>query len=207
MSRYTEQEDDITFSEPILAKKAVRMGVSFAEKTEWEVKNKDKWTEEQRLSMQPLLGQKVDACKLTLQISDDSVQTEHADAKPRLTIEDQFNIEPYPYPDAKTGAIKKLGRQKLFELEGALGFDPVFKQNGEIVAPFITRTGNKVAPKGEGVKRVLNPDFFDTYFDNLGNPIMSNWEGKVIYADVEVETSEQYGAKNIIKRYVKAPQV
>ncbi len=194
MSKYTEEQDDIQFSEPILAQKGVRLGISFAEKTEWEAKTAGIKN-----------GNKFDACKLTLTISDDSVKTEHADAKPRLTIEDQFNIEAFTYEDKKTGEVKKLGKTKLYQLEQAFGFDPIFKVNGTIVPPFITKNGNKVAPKIEGVKRVINPDFFDAYFTQDGNPVVDNWIGKTVYADVIVELSEQFGNKNAIGRYVKAP--
>lgn len=192
MSKYTEEADDVQFSEPIIAQKGVRLGIQFVEKTEW--KNKHD-------------GQSYDACKLTTIISDDSVKTEHADAKPKLTIEDQFNIVQYPYLDKKSGEMKKLGKTKLYQLEQAFGFDPCFQVNGQPVEPFITRNGNKVAPKIEGVKRVINKDFFDAYFDSNGNPKVDNWIGKTIYADVEVETSEQFGSKNVVSRYVKAPAI
>jgi len=196
MSKYTEELDDIQFSEPILAQEGVRLGVSFAKKIQWEAKTNGIKN-----------GFKFDACKLTLTISDDSIRTEHADAKPRLTIEDQFNIEAFPYEDKKTGAVKKLGKTKLYQLEQAFGFEPVFKVNGEVVPPFITKSGNKVAPKIEGVKRVINPDFMDNYFSSEGVPNMNNWENKVIYADIELEESEKFGAKNVIAKYVKAPVI
>ena len=194
MSRGLEEQDSVQFSEPILAQKGVRLGVSFAEYTQWEAKTGDLKN-----------GQKYDACKLTLTISDDSVKTEHADAKPRMTIEDQFNVVQFPYEDKKTGEPRILGRTKLYQLEEVFGFEPVFKVNGQIVAPFITRTGRKVAPKLEGVKRVINPDFYNAYFNSEDKPIVDNWAGKVIYADVDVEKSEQYGDKNKITKYVKAP--
>ena len=191
MSIYTEEQDDVQFSEPILAQKGVQLKVAFVEKTSW--KNK-------------IDGQAYDACKLTLTIAEpSSVRTEHADAKPKLTIEDQFNIVSYPYTDKKTGEKKSLGRTKLYQLEQAFGFDPVFKVNGQVVAPFVTKAGNKVAPKIEGVKRSLNPDFFDAYFDGSGSPRVDNFVDKIIYADIEVERSEQYGNKNVIARYVKEP--
>ena len=187
---YTEQEDDVQFSEPILAQKGVKLKVAFVEKTAW--KNK-------------IDGQPYDAIKLTLTIDDSSVRTEHSDAKPKLTIEDQFNIVQYPYIDKKTGETKKLGKTKLYQLEQAFGFDPVFKAGGQVVAPYVTKTGNKVAPKIEGVKRSLNEDFFNAYFSSLGAPNVDNWVDKVLYADINVETSEQFGSKNVIDRYVKAP--
>lgn len=192
MSKYTEEEDDVMFSEPILAQKGVRCGISGASKSVWTNK---------------VDGQPYDACKLTITISDDSVKTEHADAKPKTTIDDQFNIQNYPYLDKKTGDVKKLGRTKLYQLEQAFGFDPCFQVAGKAVEPFVTKAGNKVAPKIEGVKRVLNPDFFNTYFNSDGTPNTSNFIGKTVYADIDVEKSEQYGAKNVIARYVKAPQV
>lgn len=192
MSRYTDEQDDVQFSEPIVAQKGVKLKVSFVEKTVW--KNK-------------VDGKEYDACKLTLQIDDSSVKTEHADAKPKLIIEDQFNIERYPYLDKNTGEQKMLGKIKLYQLETALGFEPVFKVNGEVVAPYITRTGNKVAPKIEGVKRSVNEKFFDAYYNQDGSPTIDNWIDKTIYADVQVEVSEQFGNKNVIARYVKAPLV
>ena len=194
MSKYTEEQDDIQFSEPVLAQKGVRLGINFVEKTEWEAKTggvKD--------------GRKFDACKITLQISDDTVKTEHADSKPRMTIEDQFNIERFPYEDKKSGEVKWLGRTKLYQLEEAFGFDPVFKVDGKVVDPFITKTGTKRAPKIEGVKRVMNEDFFNAYFDENGEPKKDNWIGKTVYADVNVQKSDQFGDKNVIDRYVKAP--
>lgn len=196
MSRFTEQEDDVQFSEPILAQKQVKTKVGFVERAEWESKTggqKD--------------GRKFSACKLTLTIDDSTVKTEHADAKPRLTIEDQFNLESFPYEDKKTGEVKKLGRTKLYQLEQVFGFDPVFKVGGNVVEPYVTKSGAKVAPKIEGVKRVPNEDFFNAYFDELGNPRVDNWVDKIVYADVEVEESEQFGNRNTISRYVKAPNV
>lgn len=192
MSKYTEEQDDVQFSEPILAQKGVRCGIQFAEKVTW--KNKHD-------------GQEYDACKLTIQISDESVRTEHSDAKPKLTIEDQFNIVQYPYLDKKSGAMKKLGKKKLYQLENAFGFDPVFQVNGQPVEVFITKNGNKVAPKIEGVKRVVNSEFFNAYFTSNGDPVIDNWIGKTIYADIDVEMSEQFGNKNSVGRYVKAPAI
>lgn len=189
MSIYTEEEDNVQFSEPILAQKNVKAKISFVEKTTW--KNK-------------VDGQAYDACKLTIQITDESVKTEHADSKPKLVIEDQFNIVQYPYIDKKTGEIKKLGKQKLYQLEQAFGFDPVFKVNGEVVAPFVTKNGNKVAPKIDGVKHVINPDFFNAYFTSNGEPAIDNWLDKNLCVDIEVEHSEQFGSKNVIARYLKA---
>lgn len=192
MSNYLTEADDVQFSEPIMAQKGVKLKVNFAEATKWKSKVDDV---------------EYEAMKLTLDIDDSSVKTEHADAKPRYTIIDQFNLSQFPYTDKKTGEIKKLGRSKLYQLEESFGFDPIFMVNGEKVEPFITRTGSKRAPKIEGVKRVLNPEFMDAYFNGNGSPKMENWAGKQLYANVGVETSEQFGDKNVIEAYVKAPSL
>lgn len=205
MSIYTEEQDEIQFSEPILAQKGVRCGITHAEKGQWEVKSKPSWTPEQAETMESLLGNKYDCLKLKLTISDDSIRTASESAKPKVTLEDQFNIVNYPFPDKKTGALKKMGKQKLYELEAAFGFDPVFKANGVVVEPFVTKSGAKVAPKIDGVSRSVNPDFFNAYFDAEGNPKTENWVGKVIYVDVGVEKSDQFGAKNVVAKYVKPP--
>lgn len=214
MSKYTEEQDDVSFSEPILAQKQVKCRIDFASKEQWEVKPKKDWSQDAQMLMAKLIGTKFDACKLTLTIIDESVKTEHEGAKAKLTIEDQFNIEGYPYFDKKSGQVKKLGRQKLYQLEEALGFDPVFEVDGEVVEPFITKSGRKVAPKAKGadgqpkeVKRRLNSDFFSAYFDEDGQPIVDNWVDKVIYVDMGVEQSEQYGNKNVVDRYVKGPAI
>lgn len=207
MSRYTEEHDEITFTEPILAQKAVRCEVQFAAKSEWEVKQKAGWTAEQMMTMVPYLGKKYDVCKLTINIVDESVRTEHDNAKPKTTIEDQFNIEQYPYPDKESGQLKKMGKQKLYELEAALGFDPVFTVGGKPVEAFVTKNGNKVAPKIDGVKRGVNPAFFDAYFTSDGTPVVDNWVGKTIYCDIGVEKSEKFGTKNVVARYLKAPVI
>ena len=189
---WTNEQDDVQFSEPILAQKGVKLKVNFAESTEWESK---------------VDHNKYKAMKLTLDIDDDSVKTEHADAKPRSTVIDQFNIEQFPYTDKKTGDVKKLGRSKLYQLEEVFGFEPIFLVNGSKVEPFITKTGAKRAPKIEGVKRTLNPEFLNAYFQGEGTPNMGNWASKTLYANIGVEESEQYGAKNIIEAYVKAPVI
>lgn len=144
MSRYTEQEEEVKFSEPILAQKGVRMGIQFVEKDTWEVKEKEKWIEDGRLAMEEFLGKRYDACKITLQISDDSVRTEHEDTIPKMVIEDKFNIEAYPYPDKKTGKVTWLGRQALYQLEEVFGFEPVFVANGNQVDPFVPPPHSKL---------------------------------------------------------------
>lgn len=196
MSKFIDDEEEVIFYEPILAQKNVRCKIQFAERTEWEAKTGGEKN-----------GEKYDACKLTIQIDDKSVKIEHENCKPRLTIEDQFNIVQFPYEDKNTGERKMLGRAKLYQLEEAFGFDPIFKVGSEVVAPYITNSGRKVAPKGEGVKRIINPDFFNAYFSSAGDPIIDSWVDKVIYADIKVEKSEQYGDRNAIARYVAPPKI
>jgi hypothetical protein len=194
VSKFLDEGDEITFSEPIMAQKGVKMKIQFAERAEWESKTAGVKN-----------GVKFDACKVTLLIDDKSVKTEHENAKARLTIEDQFNIVGFPYEDKNTGEKKMLGRTKLYQLEEAFGFDPKFMVNGAEVAPFITKTGRKVAPKIEGVKRVVNPDFFNAYFSTAGDPIVDSWVDKTVYADIKLENSEQFGSRNSVDRYTKPP--
>ena len=191
-----QERDEVQFREPIMAQKDVKARISFAEPTEWHPKDAVK-----------AIGDVADsykAVKLTVVITDESVRTEHADALPKMVIDDQFNVQRYPYVDSKKGTLAWLNRSKLFDIERALGFDPVFVDKaGNEVAAFVTRTGNKVAPKVEGVAQVLNPSFLSAYFheDMTVNP--TNWVDKEILVDVAIETSEQFGDKNVIKRYKK----
>ena len=143
-----------------------------------------------------------DACKLTLDIVDASAKTEYGDQNFRV-IEHQFNIERYPF--VKDGKLQWMGKSNLYQLEDAFGFEPLFfDDSGNRLEPRVTKTGNKVGPKDS--KRKLNPDFFNAYFTEDGNPKMENWAEKVVYADIEIETSEQYGDKNVIKAFRKAPR-
>ena len=192
MTTFQDQEDDVIFNEPIQAKKDCKIKITFAELTEWKVKD----------TVTGYEGQQFPAMKLTIMVIDPDVHCEHPDARPRV-IEDQFNLEKYPYLDKKTAEVKWLGRQKVYDLEQALGFEPLFVVNGERVEPYVTRNGNKVAPKTPGVKRKLNPEFASAYFDGNGIPKVDNWIDKELLADIEVEKSEQYGDKNVIKRYKK----
>ena len=187
--------DDVQFFEPLKAQDKVQAEIDFVEKSTWKVKE----------GVTGYEGMEFKAMKVTLKITDESVETEHADAKPRLTVEDVFNIEKYPYLDKKDFKVKFLNRNKLFQIEEALGFEPLFTdKTGQEVAPHITKNGNKVAPKVEGVKRVLNRDFASAYFNQDGSPIVDNWVGKKLLIDLEVEKSEQFGDKNRVKRYRKA---
>jgi len=198
-----DQGDEVQFSEPILPQDNVRCGIVAVKKVEWEIKVKDKWNEAQKEKMKDLLGKKYKALWLDLKISDDTIQTENEDGKPKLDVSNQFNIEAYPYPDKNTGELKSMGKQALYQLEEAFGFDPIFKVNGEIVEPFVTRNNRKVAPKIKGVKRFINPDFFNAYITSDGEPISSNWVGKVIHCKIGVEKSDQYGDKNVVLAYRK----
>lgn len=190
MSKYTDYEEAVKFKEPILAQKGVSAVIESAEKGTWKSK---------------VDGKEYDTCKLTIILTDDSIKTEHGDSIPKTTITDQFNIEPYPHFDKKSGDKSMLRPGRLFELEEAFGFEPVYVDgSGNSVEPFITRTGRKVAPKVEGVKRKINPSFFNAYFDANGNPNQANFSRKKVKVDVGVEKSEQFGDKNTIKAYKKA---
>ena len=154
-----------------------------------------------------LAGKETKAVKVTVQITDTSVTTEHAGSRPLLSFEHQFNIESHPYL-AKDGTVKALSRNLLFSLEEALGFDPAFfDAQGQPVEPFLTRTGRKVAPKDvEGVTRKLNAEFDRAYFHDDGTPTL-NWAGTKVYADIKLQTSEdeRYPAKNQVSRFKKVP--
>lgn len=188
---WATEKDEQVFTDAFMAQKNVRLRVNFAESAKW--KNK-------------VDGKEYSAVKLTLDLDDDSVRCERADSRPRRTITDQFNLDQYPYKD-KDGNLKKLARQKVYQLEEAFGFEPVFMVGGERVEAHVTKNGNKVAPKIDGVTRVPNPDFVDAYFNSDDSPKMENWAGKTLYADVAVEQSEQYGDKNVVSKYVKAPTI
>lgn len=195
------ERDEVQFREPVLEQKNVKARISFAESTEWRPK-------EAVRALDSTLQDSYKACKLSVILTDDSLRTEHADALPKLVIDDQFNVVKYPYLNKKTGGVSFLSREKLFALESAFGFDPVFVDaDGNEVEPFITRNGNKVAPKLPGVARVLNPSFVSSYFneDMTVNP--TNWIDKVILVDVGVETNEQFGNKNTIQRYKKVESI
>lgn len=193
---WLDQTDEQVFSEPILAKKDCQLRIDFAEPATWKVKD----------SVPTHAGQEFKAAKLTLTITDPNVQTEHQGWNPRRVIEHQFNVEKYPFMDKKTGTLRWLNRANLFELEEAFGFEPVFVDpNGVTLPPFITKAGRKVAPKVEGVQRKLNPDFARAYFHEDGTVNPDNWTGKTVYADVDVEKSDQFGDRNRIVRFKVAP--
>ena len=199
MSRWQEEQDEVIVIEPILPKKDCRVEIGAAETAEWTVNATSDG------GAPGYEGQTFPAMKLTVTITDESIQTEHENARPRLTIEHQLNLARYPYLDKKSGTVRFLGRQHLFDLEEALGFDPVFTNGeGQSVEPYITRTGRKVAPKGEGIKRQPNPAFLSAYFHPDGSPTLE-WNGKTVYTDIEIEANERYGDRNRIVRFKRAP--
>lgn len=197
--RWQEEQDDVVMTEPILAKKDCKLEIAAVESAEWKVKELAKG------GAPGHEGEVYQAMKMTLTITDQNVQTEHEGSRPRLTIEHQCNVDKYPYLDKKSGTVRWLGRANLYELEEAFGFTPVFTNgSGQAVEPFITRTGRKVAPRGEGIKRTLNQDFVQAYFNADGTPNLE-WGGKTVYADVGVEESEQFGDRNRIQRFKPTP--
>lgn len=190
-----DETDDIQFREPVLPRKNVKLKVNFAEPMEWVAKE----------AAGEYCGKSYKAVKLQLIVDDPEARCENEDALPKM-IEDVFNVEKYPYGDKNTGELKWLGRSKLYQLESAFGFDPVFVDaEGNEMEPKVTRTGAKVAPKG--AKRKLNQDFVSAYFLPDGTVTPDNWIDKTVYADVDIERSEQYGDKNKVKRYNKPPIV
>lgn len=197
------ERDVVVFREPIKAQKDVKVKITNVENSTWKPKPQvvGVATDEG-----VTLKDSYNACKVSVMIADDSVSCENADAIPKSQIDDQFNIQQYPFVDNKKGG--KLGwmpRSKLFQLEKAFGFEPCFEDaNGNKLEPFITRNGNKVAPKVDGVGQVLNPDFVGAYMNEDGTINPTNWVGKEIRVDVGMESSEQYGDKNVIKNYKKA---
>ncbi len=192
---WQDESDDVLVTEPILAKKDCKVRIDSVEKTSWTVKE----------GVPGYSGKSYAALKGTATIIDEQVQTEHEGARPRLSLDFQFNLEKYPFVDRKTGEIRFMGKGSLYELQEALGFDPVFQDaQGQPVAPYVTKAGRKVAPKGEGIKQVINPDFLTAYFTPEGEPKLEFAE-QVVYADIGVERSEQYGDKNVIKRFKRAP--
>ena len=197
---WQQEQDDVIITEPIVAQKDVKLRIDVAESSEWTVKTTGEG------GAPGHAGETYPVIKLTCTIADPaSVRTEHENARPRLTIEHQMNLARYPYLDKKSGEVRWLGRQGLYDLEEAFGFDPVFTNGeGKAVEPYITRTGRKVAPKGEGIKRQPNPAFTAAYFTPEGFPNLE-WVGKEVYADIDVELSIQYGDRNRIARFKRVP--
>lgn len=199
------ERDEVTFREPIIEQKDVLAKIDFAEPAEWKPKEAVKAV---AAEAGVTLAESYKVAKLQIIIEDDSVKTEHADARPKLNIDDQFNVQRYPFADKKKGGLGWMNRGKLFDLERAFGFDPVFvDKDGNEVEPYVTRTGNKVAPKMEGVAQVINPDFKAAYFHDDMTVDPTNWIGKKIMIDVGVEKSDQFGDKNVVNRYKKVATI
>ena len=196
---WQDESDEVILTEPVQPKKDCKLEIISAESAEWKVKEASKG------GAPGHEGEVYQAMKLTLSITDPSVTTEHDGSRPRLTLDHQFNIDKYPYLDKKSGTVKLLHRQHLYDLEEAFGFDPLFtNESGEAVEPYITRNGRKVAPKGEGIHRKLNPSFVSAYFTSEGKPNLE-WQGKTVFADIGIEASEQFGDRNKVLRFKKAP--
>ena len=196
---WQDESDEVIITEPILPKKDCKVEIVAAESVVWTVKEAAKG------GAPGHEGEPYKAMKLTLQITDTEIATEHENARPRLTLEHQFNVDKYPYLEKKSGTVKWMGRQNLYDLEEAFGFEPIFTNgDGKPVEAYVTRTGRKVAPKGEGIKRHFNPAFTAAYFNADGGPNLE-WAGKTVYADIAVEKDEQYGDKNRITRFKVAP--
>jgi len=192
---WQDEADDIQFSGPIKPKKGCKVRIDNVASSVWTVKEGVEGHE----------GDTTPAIKVMCTIIDD-VEVEQEGTKPKMNVDFITNLARHPYLSKKTGEVEFMGRAGLYGIEEAFGFDPVFKNAlGEVVEPFISsRTGRKSAPKGvEGVKRVLNPDFHAAYFN--GDEPSAEWTGKEVYANIDIERSEQYGDKNVIRRFVVAP--
>lgn len=194
---WSDEGDEVQVFEPIMVQKAVKCRINFIEGVIWTVKD----------HVTGHAGHQKAAAKINISIIDDSVRTEHEEAKFKTDIDYQFNLDRYPYISKKTGEVAWMGRSAVFQLEEAFGFEPVFVNAiGDTLEPYITRNGKKVAPKVEGAKRIFNKAFFGAYFntDDTINP--DNWIDKEVYADIGIERSEQYGDRNVIQRFVKKPE-
>jgi len=190
---FQDEQDDVVFTEPVQAKVDVKMKVFFVETSKWVAKPEAK----------EFAGLEYKALKVTYKIDDKNVVKEHEDSITKL-VEDQINLEKYPFADKETGTVRFMGRNKLYQLERALGFDPWFVDaQGNPIPPIVTKAGNKRGPKG--AKQMINPDFFQAYFNPDGTPKVDNWLEKVVYADLTLRKSEQYGDKNEVKKYKPVP--
>ena len=195
---WQNEYEDVQLTEPIQPKKDCLVQIAAAEGASWTVKPASEG------GAPGFEGQVFPAMKLTVLITDPNVETEHEGSRVRRTIEHRLNLDRYPFKD-KNGAVGWMGKQGLYELEEALGFPPVYV-NAELqpVEPFITRTGRKAAPRGEGIKRQLNQDFLRAYFTPEGNPNLE-WAGKNLAADIEIQRDDRYGDRNRIVRFKPVP--
>jgi len=142
--------------------------------------------------------------KLTINITDDAVECENRDAKPRRKLDDMVILEPHPYVD-KDGVQRFLKLEKLFQLQQFLGFEPRFVNKfGQDVEAHITKTGRKVCPKDASI--AFQPAFLDAYFDANEEPRFDAWMNLEGVASIGLkkqseEETLQYGAKNEVKSY------
>jgi hypothetical protein len=204
-----ESGDPQSFDEPIQPKRGCKLKVHFVEAADWvpkdEVLRLDPGVRRASANPQDLLEHpKFRALNLQLRVIDDNVETEHTEGRPAI-ITDRFPLQRYPYWSKKNQAIDWMNRFKLFQLEEAFGFEPVFlAEDGERLEARITRTGRKLAPKVAGVRRVLNPEFQGAYFDQDLRPKVDNWLDQDLTADVVLDPDEGFGERNSIARYVTA---
>ena len=189
-----DAEDQVDSFEPIQPKDNCELKVVSVEPDEWKVKDGVIGHE----------GETTKSVKMQLQIMDKDVETKSEGAKPRRNFEIIFNVAPHYYL-SKDNEVKVLGRSTLFQLEEAMGFDPIYVNGDGPVEPFVTRTGRKRAPKGDGVKRKVNPDYVEAYFYPDGNIKPDNWVDKTLYAKVGIRESDQFGDKNVVKAFKPAP--
>lgn len=204
-----EQEDEVSFPCCIKPKKDVEVIIRSAEPMEWRLK--DEVYEAADPLTKELFDSKADdagviafkAVKLVIEVSDENIEPETEGGQLKRTIESVFNIERYPYVNKRTGSISWLSRNTLFSIERAFGFDPCFvDEDGNEVEPFVTRNGNKIAPKNvSGVRQKLNEDFSKTFFDDEGNPKSENWEDREVLVNIGIQRSDQYGDKNTVKSF------
>lgn len=175
--------------EPILEKKDCKVRILGAETKPWKPK------------VGTGVEKETNAMKLQIEITDEDARCENADAKPSKRIDDYINLEKHPYV-GKDGEVAYMGTSKVYQLEQALGFEPVFvDKSGKPVDAHITKTGKKVCP--EGASQKLNADFLEAYFDANDCPVFGAWEGKEIVAHVGMgKASEEFSAKNEVKKYI-----
>ena len=198
MGLRNQQGEKIVPSEPIQPKKECAIQFVDVEGTVWTAKE----------GAGEFAGKDFGAMKVQVSIVDKDISTENPDAKPKLVFDDVFNIETYPYEDKKTGSVRWMSPNKLYQLQEAFGFETVYKDSqGNVLEPRVSKAGKKYAPKGEDVHRHLNQDFLDAYFDSNDKPVVLNWVNKTIKCNIDYkkqsqDDEEQYGKKNTVSSYL-----
>ena len=143
--------------------------------------------------------------KLTINITDEAVETENSDAKPRRKLDDMVILEQHPYVGKDDGAVHFLKLEKLFQLQAYLGFEPKFVDaSGNEVEAHISKTGKKYCPKGASI--AFRPEFLDAYFDANEEPRFDAWMNLEGVASIGVkkqteEQAAQFGSGNEVKSY------